>query len=241
MATTFQRIDTLHTTELAEGVEIQLRSAGPLLRIIAWLLDTFVIIGVLMLVGILALVIQLSSVLGDGGTNIASGVQMLASFFIFWLYPVVFEAGKRGATIGKRATGLRVVNEAGTQIGWGQSMIRNFLRMIEVFLPLLPLVSFFHPRFRRLGDLAAGTYVVYERSLPTIPLSGPPALETVPIPISLSREEQAAILAFRDRSAHWSEARRAELVDHLHPLTGARGNQGVEKVLGMGRWLEERS
>ena len=39
MATPARRIDTLQTIELAEGVEIHLRAAGPYLRFLAWFID----------------------------------------------------------------------------------------------------------------------------------------------------------------------------------------------------------
>ena len=119
-------------------------------------------------------------------------------------------------------------------------MIRNIVRWIEIILPLFPMVFFFHPRFQRLGDLAAGTLVVYSRPRidPLIP--GPPPLDKVPVNLTLSREEEAAILSFRYRSGGWSEARRMELANHLAKVTGEVGPKGVSRLMGMAHWLEEQ-
>lgn len=235
-----QRIDTLQTTELAEGVEIHLRTAGPFLRMVAWALDLAVTIGLLIVFGILSLLIALFSGFENGFERVSSGFMMLAFFTVFWFYPVIFEAGKKGSTWGKRALGLRVVNESGTRITMGQAMVRNFIRGMELILPILPLVAFFHPRFQRLGDLAAGTLVVYARPRVDPVEASPPSLQSVPVQVALTREEQAAILSFRDRNTRWSEARKVELINHLAPLSGKDGPEGLARVLGMARWLEER-
>ena len=230
-----RRIDTLQLVELAEGMQIHLRTAGPFLRLIAWILDLLIEGAALFF---LYLIINLlSSVVGE---NVSEGVYLLSFFLIWWFYPVIFEISPWGATLGKRALGLRVVNEAGGGVTMGASMIRNFIRGVEVMLPFLPLIVFFHPRFQRLGDLAAGTFVVYSKPRidPIIP--GPPPLEQVPVHFSLNREEEAAILAFRYRSGGWSEARRVELSNHLEKMTGEVGTKGVSKLMGMAHWLEEQ-
>lgn len=233
MAEQKRRIDTLQSIELAEGIEIHLRAAGPYLRFIAYFLDL-----IFQILTVVAIFFLLMFSLGFWGINVASGVFNLCYFFVAWLYPVIFECGKKGATPGKRIFGLRVVDEAGGTISVGQSMVRNFLRLAEMLVPFVPLVAFFHPRFQRLGDLAAGTLVVYARPRVDQVVSGPPAMETIPVNRTLTREEEAAILSFRYRSGSWSDVRRQELANHLQPLTGDLGPEGVNKVLGMANWLE---
>ena len=174
------------------------------------------------------------------GGNVSQAFYLLGFFFVWWFYHVLFEVSPWGATVGKKALGLRVVNEAGGSVTLGQAMIRNFIRGVEMSLPFVPLIAFFNPRFQRLGDLAAGTLVVYSRPRldPIIP--GPPPLEKVPVNLSLSREEEAALLSYRYRSGGWSEARRMELANHLAKVTGEVGVKGVSRVLGMAHWLEEQ-
>ena len=47
-----------------------------------------------------------------------------------------------GSTLGKKVFGLRVVNEAGGGITVGASMVRNIIRVFELFLPFFPLLFF---------------------------------------------------------------------------------------------------
>jgi len=235
MAVRASRLDTLQTAELAEGVEVHLRVAGPFVRFVAWMTDVLVTLALLLLLYLIFSVFV--PVLGD---NVTQGLTMLGTFGIWWFYPVLFEAGAKGATLGKRMVGLQVVNEGGTRISVSQAMVRNFVRTFEVILPLVPLVSFFHPRFQRLGDLAAGTLVVYSKARINPQGVAPPPLASVPVNRALTREEEAAILSFRDRSSTWSESRRMELVDHLESLTGHQGPKGVSQLLGMAHWLEDR-
>ncbi|MGJ8694989.1 MAG: RDD family protein [Verrucomicrobiaceae bacterium] len=234
MAGVQRRLDTLQTVELAEGMEVHLRIAGPFLRVVAYALDLLIEIAVFWL---LAMVFGMLSL--GVGSNVATGIMLLTAFAIYWFYPVFFEVGIKGATPGKRITGLRVVNMAGGTVTVGQSMIRNFLRGIEMTLPFLPMVAFFNSRFQRLGDLAGGTLVVYSKDRPESTFSGPPPIAAVPIHVALTREERAAIISFRHRSGTWSEARRAELANHLEPLTGSVGAKGVGVLTGMAHWLED--
>ena len=235
MAKPARRIDTLQTVELADGIEIHLRVAGPFLRFLAWVIDLLAK-GAIML--IYALLVYLAGIVL--GWNVASGFMSLGYFLILWFYHVLFEVSKSGATLGKKAVGLRVVNEAGATLTMGQSMIRNFIRFFEILIPLIPLVVFFSSRFQRLGDLAAGSLVVYSRARLDPMTPGPPPLNSIPVNLSLTREEEAAIMAFRDRSGSWSEGRRAELGNHLVSLTGMEDARGVNQVLGMANWLEAR-
>lgn len=230
-----RRIDTLQTVELAEGMEIHLRAAGPFLRIMAYVLDLIIQI---VTVTVFALILNLIFPLM--GYYVAQGVNSLLSFLVLWFYPVFFEISPWGATIGKRVFGLRVVNEAGGGVTMGASMIRNIIRVFELLLPFFPLIFFFHPRFQRFGDLAAGTLVVYSRPRVDPVVPGPPALDKVPVNLTLSREEEAAILSFRYRSGGWSEARRMELANHLQRVTGEVGPKGVSRLMGMAHWLEEQ-
>ena len=120
------QLDTLQSVELADGVEIRLRMAGPMLRVSAYLID-FVIRALILV--IVAFAISFAGI--AIGNKVANGFILLSWFLMDWLYPVVFEAGKRGATPGKRALGLRVVQSTGSPITLGQAVVRNFLRFID--------------------------------------------------------------------------------------------------------------
>lgn len=83
-------------------------------------------------------------------------------YFLVWLiYFIVMEV-TTGKTVGKYVVNTRVVNEAGENISWGQAIGRNLLRIIDgFFFYLVGFVAILSSRDnRRLGDMAANTYVV---------------------------------------------------------------------------------
>lgn len=239
MAAEIQKLDTLQSVELAEGVTIRLRMAGPLPRAGAYIVDLFIRMAILavatFLVGLAGIAI---------GGKVAQGLILLSWFLLDWVYPVIFEAGKRGATPGKRAAGLRVVQATGSPITFGQAVVRNFLRFIDgmpLFTYAFGITSCLATkRFQRLGDLAAGTVVIYDR-LPPMPFTEPPPpVAPVPPPVGLSGDEVRALASFRERAGLWSEGRRTEIADHAVELTGARGPAGVSRLMAMAHWLQEK-
>lgn len=219
-------IDTVRLHETPEGVDLALRVAGPAPRAIALLLD------VLIRLAILLVLLPLSGLAGFG-----TGLILLAVFALEWLYPVVFEV-RSGATPGKRSMGLVVVHADGTPVRLPAAMIRNLLRVVD-FLPILygiGLVSMLVDRdFRRLGDLAAGTLVVYA-DVPPAKAPRPDAVPEAPPP-GLSIDAQQAILAFAERGQAISEARRIELAQILAGPTGAQGAAAVARLTGWAAWI----
>lgn len=79
-------------------------------------------------------------------------------------YLIVMEA-TQGATIGKKALGLRVVKLDGTPIGWGESIVRNLFRIIDgIGAYLLGAIFIWtSPTKQRLGDRVAKTVVIRSR------------------------------------------------------------------------------
>ncbi len=231
-----EKLDTLQAVELAEGIEIRLRVAGPVLRGVAYLIDLLVRSSVLTL-GSIALNYVVEY-------QVAEGMWLLVWFTIDWLYSVVFEVGKWGATPGKRIMGLRVVQATGSPITLGQAVVRNFLRFIDGMPFLTGCIGLTScmatKRFQRLGDLAAGTVVIYER-IPRPPVSSmPPPMVAVPLPVGLTADEMRALALFRERASLWSVGRRVEIADEASVLSGATGENGVNRLLAMAHWLLEK-
>ena len=248
MASSGKKIDTLQSVELGEGVEVLLRMAGPYVRAMALIIDYLIIIGLLILV-----VMVLAFVDINDSSYWTTGLMLLFLFVSSWGYFAIFEGTKRGATPGKMAMGVRVVDRSGNRAGRGQVFVRNLLRYVDM-LPGAPTgsIGFFmggysnglitcllSRRFQRLGDLVANTVVVYDKPVTRESATLPPALESVAPPVVLTREEQAAIAAYKERAGMWSEARRIELADHAAAVTNTEGQAGVGKLLGMAHWLTE--
>ena len=221
-------LDTRQAHATPEGVDLTLVPAGAVVRASAFAID-LLIRGALL--AVLAIVIGLLGKLG-------MGLFLLLLFLVEWFYPVAFELLNHGATPGKKALGLCVVETDGRPVSFAASVIRNLLRTAD-FLPFFfgfgILFMLFHPRFQRLGDLAAGTLVIWAPTAIKIPAL--PAAPVAAPPLKLRLLEQQALIAFAERSARLSPSRQQELADILTPLTQTHGEAGVKKLQGMARWL----
>ncbi len=230
-------LDTTRSIETPEGIELALRVAGPIVRAIAWSLD----FGIRIIVYII-LAIPFTQ-LGELG----QGLLYLSIFIIEWFYPVLFEIYKQGATPGKSAMKIKVLHESGTPVDWSASMIRNLLRAVD-FLPFFygfGLVSMIMNKdFKRLGDLAAGTIVVYEdENLSPIPFSKKKKGEHFPdvapqaMPVVLPLAEQQAIINFAERAQDLPKGRLIELANIVTPLTGKTEEAAIKNLYQLANGL----
>ncbi len=202
-------LDTTHNIATPEGVELKLPVAGLAARTLAWLVDALIkVVGLFVASIILAL-------MGDAGF----GLYLLVLFATFWLYNVLFEVFARGATPGKKALGIRVMNTNGTPVGWAGSSIRNLLRAVDV-LPGCYLLGFLSvylsERFQRLGDLAAGTIVVHDEKAASLNLD--PNGKPLPVNVPMTASEQQAIVSFAERASRINADRVDELAEILEPV-----------------------
>jgi uncharacterized RDD family membrane protein YckC len=224
-------IDTIYHIETPEGVDLALRVAGPLPRLYAWLLD----LGIRVVAATMSLVVL--AFLGDVGM----GLYLLMLFGLEWIYPVAFEVLNDGVTPGKRLVGLRALRYDGTPVDLASSVLRNLLRVAD-FLPLLNLAGLVAMlccgRFRRLGDLAAGTLVVY-RDTPRR-MTALPDVTPRPPPQALLLAEQRALVSFAVRGPRLSRARAAEVAERARPLFNGREPQDgdvVSALYAIAGWL----
>ena len=91
-------------------------------------------------------------------------VLIAAGAGLVWvLLNSVLVQGATGATVGKFITGARVVRPDGRPPGVWKALGRTLMLIIDTITLILPLglwVAMFSRGHRRLGDMAAGTYVV---------------------------------------------------------------------------------
>jgi uncharacterized RDD family membrane protein YckC len=222
------------TISTPEGVQLALPLAGIGSRFMALLID-YLIAGVAYGIAILA-------ALALGGGVAATIVAAPALGGINVVYFVLFEVFGGGRTIGKRATGLRVVTDGGGQVGLRASLIRNIIRLVETTLGYLPaIVSVLATRNnQRLGDLAAGTLVVRDTKLesvvaPSEPFVKPERYASWDV-TGVGDDEAGAVRAFLQRRADLRPgARRAlagQLAERLRPrVAGAQHGLGDEAFL----------
>jgi len=237
-------LDTSEEIETPEGVDLVVVPAGIIVRCLAYLID-FSIRAIIFIV-----LAMLLGWLGDLG----AGVLSIFVFLLEWLYPVVFEVFINGATPGKKLMKLRVIQEDGTPVRLSSSVIRNLLRVVD-FLPLGYLAGLvtmvLSGNFRRLGDLAAETMVVYddrvvhdasvvqEDSADVYSISEHCQRRPLPMPFKLF--EQQAIIQFSQRAAGLSEARQLELANILSPIVKETNQQAVDALHEISNELIGRS
>ena len=108
---------------------------------------------------------------GDGGLPLLAR----AAFYFPFLAVFVLMQGRTGYTPGKLLRGIRVVGADWRPPGRRRALIRTLMWVVDglpCFVPLLGLVVAARRHdIRRLGDLAAKTYVVRRTSLPPPPPS----------------------------------------------------------------------
>lgn len=145
-----------------EAVELQFETAGLGSRSVAILLD-LVIQGVVLVLLNIAVAVFLLEGSGLAGMVVA----LVLSALVLLGYPAVWETLWRGRTPGKAAMGLRVVTRDGAPVQFRHAAVRSFLMLVDLWMTsgFAAVVSILLSRDeQRLGDLAAGTVVLRERS-----------------------------------------------------------------------------
>lgn len=175
-------LDPQIQVETPEQIAFSYSVAGIGSRTVAAFVDYSIII--LLLIG---LAVLSSTVLGPLGnvqklvssdsfssTSWALAILGLLQFILTWGYYVISEWIGDGQTIGKRIVKLRVVQDGGYSITFRESAIRNLVRLLDIQPLPLPLVGvtsiLLNKSGKRLGDLAAGTFVIKESAVVVLPV-----------------------------------------------------------------------
>ncbi|WP_277209801.1 RDD family protein [Isoptericola croceus] len=147
---------------IGEGVVLDARPASFATRAVGALLDAVVTVvlfsvtlGVLMGTTIDRLDVQWSNTVS---------IVFVVAFFV--ALPVAVETLSRGRSLGKLATGLRVVRDDGGPVRFRHALIRALVGVFELWLTfgaVAVITSLANARGKRLGDLLAGTYAVRVR------------------------------------------------------------------------------
>lgn len=177
-----------------EGITVPIELASRGTRLGALILDLAIIALAMIIASLVAIFGILGIVEAAGGKidkatgGLRTGFEFLAIVWIALMfllrhgYFLYFELGPRGATPGKRMTGIRIAARDGGRLSPEMVLARNLLRDIELFLPLMllgqagagglsgwlalvwfllfALFPFFNRDRLRAGDLIAGTWVV---------------------------------------------------------------------------------
>ena len=232
-------LDTTIAVVTPENIAFEYQLAGPFRRLPAYAIDLAIRWGIIAVVGFTLLFLSAVNFSLLGPFLVAA--MFLTYFLVSWFYGTVMETYFNGRTIGKWASGIRVIDIDGKPINGKRAMIRNLLRIAD-FAPIAALGSlseavppvFIIPtgmiglilmvstkRLQRLGDLAAGTMVIIdERSwqLPIAKVEDPrvPALASFfPADYRVSRSMARTLAIYAERRDYLTPDRRREVARHL--------------------------
>lgn len=240
LQTQHDRLDCLVRVVTPENVEFEYALAGPFQRLPAFLLD--LLIRAIFLIGMFITLSIVTSFL-PLGDSLSMTISILLVFILSWFYGAYFETRFNGQTLGKMAFRLRVISVDGRPINGVQSAIRNLLRLADLYpTPLVGLGSMLiSDRFQRIGDLAAGTMVVLQRSHRTphdIKPEDPQVFaiaELIPPTFVASHSMAQTISFYMENRKRLPVARRNEIAQNLaEPLLA---QFGMPLTIGLDRLL----
>ena len=213
-------LDDRITISTPEGIELELQVAGLGSRFIAGLTDLIIQV-------ILLILIVVATGAVSGGDKLNAAVEVIFSFAIIFLYPIVCEMLWRGRTPGKRLTHLRVVRQTGAPDDLASSAIRNLVRVLDgpVLLYLPTVISILVTAHnQRPGDLAAGTLVIREAVIkaPAAAAHTPQELPSSWDVSAITPQELATVRQFLARRTSLDSSARAELAGRLATGLGAK-------------------
>ena len=239
MATQMRPRERLSVTDeqlvAGEGVHLDVRPAGFALRAASTALDALIYMA-----GYIGLLILTMTILSSDDFPIAIDEALLSAIAISLLVvclvivPCVIETLTHGRSVGKFATGLRIVRDDGGASGFRQALIRSLLGFIEIYGSaggIAIITGLVNARAKRLGDILAGTTCQRERAPKLRHHLGPMPPQLVGwaaiadagrLPDRTSRRildylDQAAQLTPVHRNRAAGEIAR-ETLPHVHPI-----------------------
>ena len=202
-----------------EAVALELPAAGIAMHALSGILDVLTAV-LVMVIGLIVVPIVTEG--ADAAiANVATTVLLV---MVFVVLPTAMETLTRGRSVGKFATGLRTVRDDAGPIGFRQALTRALVGFVEIWIlvgvPAL-ISGLVSSKGKRLGDHAAGTYVVRERvhlTLPPPPMM-PPHLAGWAAGADIARLPDGLAMAVRQflmRAPLLSPQSRATLGVQLH-------------------------
>lgn len=219
-----------------QGVVLDLEPAGIGHRGIARFLDVLV---VFLAILVMAVFTGLSGrVIGETAVSV---LQRVLGFVIIFFYPIIAETYFRGRTVGKAAVGLRVVTLEAGPIGFREAFIRSLFQLVDFVLTfgaLAILTGMFTRRSQRLGDIAAGVFVIVDpraaAHLPAIPFTPPMGTEHIVADMDVRRltpKQERLIRSFLLRVGDLSADARSSLAAQIASATA--NHLGHDDMLGL--------
>jgi uncharacterized RDD family membrane protein YckC len=201
-----------------EAVALDLPPASIAMRMVSGFID---VVATILLLLVVIFLYGAATVRASGALAHVALIGTLITVFL--VAPTTMETLTRGKSLGKLATGLRTVRDDAGPISFQHAFVRTLIGFVEIYA-FTGVPAFFSAlvskRGKRLGDHAAGTYVVRERVRLTLvpPRPMPPHLSAwaasadvvaLPTPLALG------VRQFLGRAPTMAPGPRAELARRL--------------------------
>jgi len=174
--------------------------------------------------------------------GLAFGFLLVGFFLVYWFYGAYMETRFNGQTLGKRLFRIRVISVDGHAIDGVQATLRNFFRFLDI-MPIVPLqmllglesqvlfaiptfliglvVMSLNRKFQRVGDMVAGTVVIFEEKKHRPDLIEfqddrvPNLAELIPADFVASRGLTQVVAEFAEQRKYLAPQRSADIAKHL--------------------------
>lgn len=180
-----------------EAVVLEFRTGGLATRAMAKLVD------VLVFGTVLSIALPIVLFASGGSAAFAIAAVSVVVFLVVVIAPAVVESMTNGSSPGKAIVGLRVVTVEGGPVTFRHALVRGLLQLVEIPLGVGVIVALANRRSQRLGDLAAGTFVISDRGdsvsmmIPTV-FFPPPGTEAYCAALDVSRVDSEQFLLVRN-------------------------------------------
>lgn len=216
-----------------QGVVLDLEVAGLGHRGAARLID------ILLVLAILSAGIAVLNFLPPTPARVS---QVIFVFLVIFGYPIVGETFFRGRTVGKWTLGLRTVTLEAGPVGFREAFIRSLFQLVDILATLgsaAIVTVMFTRRSQRLGDIAAGTFVIIDprviRHIAAVPFTPPMGAEHIVAGMDVAKlrpDQERLIRSFLLRSPQLSVKARSELGPELAQSTSRLlGHDGLYGLL----------
>jgi len=209
-------------------------------RVLARVIDNILLIIYLIVVSVTISWIE-RTLFNLSTTDSITVILIVATYLPVLFYTFICEAFFNGQTVGKRVMKTRVVNVDGSQPGLGQLFLRWLLLIVDEGMGLIGVIFImFNRNGQRLGDMAAGTFVVrlqgYRQlkvTLNDFQYASPDYRPVYPQAANLSIGQAEVIRKALQTGAEYNEEQIARLVPKVEKSLGVQRKEpsGVSFLL----------
>ncbi|GGA65143.1 RDD family protein [Pseudoclavibacter endophyticus] len=238
---------------VGEGVALDVRPAGFLLRAVSSLIDA--VVTIVIAIAVLWVVLWAIANAVDNGARIENAaliaIVLATQIAVLVFVPCLIETITRGKSVGRYIMRLRIVRDDGGAAGFRHALIRALVGFFEFWSTsggIAMITGLVNARSKRLGDIIAGTYAQNEAAPRLSPNLGPlpPGLERWATIADVARMPDRSARRMRDyliqaprlepgARLHAAGTIAREIKDSVHPIPDVDADTFLRAVAAVRR------